>query len=670
MLRNCLRVCALCFLWLASVCVAGPSAPAAPASAVPWPDRVRIGVLAFRPVDVTYAQWAPTADYLARQVAGPDFSIVPLTLDTLGNAVASHQVDFVLVNPEQYVVLAGRHQLAAVATLVRTIDGRPVDHFGGVIFTRADLNDVRELADLRGRRIAAASDASFAGFLIQRWTLQQAGIDIVREAGAIHYTGLPQDAVVQHVLAGKSDAGFVRTGVLEQMAAEGRLAMPAIRVLNPQPASVFPQALSTALYPEWPLAVQPQLPADLVKAVVLALYRMAPQHAAAQAGNYYGFVPPGDYASLEKLLLRLRLHPDYSNDFGLVDIGRKYAPWVIAAGAIALQVVFAALLFIAWQNRRLKQALARAERLALRDDLLNSLSEGVYGVDLDGRCTFINPAALAMLGFERDELIGQDQHLRFHHHYADGRPYPAVECPAGRTLRDGKPRESEELFFRKDGSAFPVRMAAQAIWDSGRITGAVVAFEDITARREAEAKIRALALHDALTGLPNRRLLGDRIELALAQSARDGSRAGLLFLDLDGFKPINDRFGHEAGDAVLVDISRRLEASVRSVDTVARFAGDEFVVLLPGVARPEDVETVADKIVALIAEPVKVGSRQHAVTVSVGLALYPTHGPSADDLLRAADDAMYCAKAAGKNGWRWAPEQAAADGTDPASGAG
>lgn len=378
----------------------------------------------------------------------------------------------------------------------------------------------------------------------------------------------------------------------------------------------------------------------------------------ANRGNESTVAASGGDEELDAVMRRARVVPTYAADIGLEDIARKYAPWLIAATALGLQLAFAALLLFAWQNRRLKQALARAERLALRDDLLNSLSEGVYGVDVKGRCTFINPAALAMLGFDRDEMIGEDQHRLIHHHHPDGRPYPATDCPLWRTLNDGKARETEEVFFRKDGTSFPARMSAQPIWDSGRITGAVVAFEDVTARREAEARIRALALHDALTGLPNRRLLADRMEHALAQAARDGTQVALLFIDLDGFKPINDRFGHETGDAVLVEVARRLQDSVRAVDAVARFAGDEFVILLPGLAHAEDAEVVATKIVGLVSEAIPVGKQRHTVTVSVGLARYPNHGPEATDLLRAADDAMYCAKYAGKNRWRWAPENA------------
>ncbi|HET6719115.1 MAG TPA: PhnD/SsuA/transferrin family substrate-binding protein, partial [Rhodocyclaceae bacterium] len=142
------------------------------ASAAPFEmSPIRIGVLAFRPVEQTVAQWAPTANYLEYELRGRPVTVVPLTLDTIDQAVAGKQVDFLLANPEQYVMLTNRYGLAAVATLMPEINGRPLSRFGGVIFVRAERSDLNELQDLDEKKIAAVSDRSFAGFLIQRWTL-------------------------------------------------------------------------------------------------------------------------------------------------------------------------------------------------------------------------------------------------------------------------------------------------------------------------------------------------------------------------------------------------------------------------------------------------------------------------------------------------------------------
>lgn len=638
------------WIWLlAALCWYSVSAHATPFEMSP----VRIGVLAFRPANQTLAQWTPTASYLESELRGRPVVVLPLTLETVEKAVAGHEIDFLLANPEQYVVLAYRHRLAAVATLLAAVDGKPVSRFGGVIFSRTERADIAVAHDIAGKRVAAVSDKSFAGYLAQSWTLQQAGVDVQRDDIRLVQTGLPQDRVVQEVLSGRADVGFVRTGVLEALEREGKVAVGELRVIQARNDGGFPQRLSTDLYPEWPLAALATVPDSLVKAVTVALYRMPPEHPAARSGAYYGFAPPGDYTSVEALLHRLHIHPDRLQHFGLPDIGRKYAPWLIAGAAAGFVAgLFLIVLFLR-QNRQLKGALARAERLALRDDLLTSLSEGVYGVDPHGRCTFVNHAALEILGFTREEVLGCDQHLAFHHHYPDGREYPGAECPVSKTVRDGQPRHTEEVFFHKSGRPVPVRIGVQPIWQDGTVHGAVVAFQDISEQQAAEARIREMALHDALTGLPNRRLLNDRLAQAMARGERLTRSVAVLFLDLDGFKPVNDACGHDAGDVVLIEVGRRLAAGVRAVDTVARLAGDEFVVVLADLPGAADAEVIAAKLVAAMAVPVVEGERQHRITASIGIALWPVHGQGVEDLLRVADQGMYAAKKAGKNGWQW-----------------
>lgn len=634
---------------------------AGPASAAPFEmSPIRLGVLAFRPAEQTVAQWAPTANYLEYELRGRPVTVVPLTLDTIDQAVAGKQVDFLLANPEQYVMLANHHRLAAVATLMPEINGRPLSRFGGVIFVRAERSDIAKLQDIDEKTIAAVSERSFAGFLIQRWTLLQAGVDLMRHPDRLIFTGLPQDRVVQQVLGGQADAGFVRTGVLEALEREGKLRADQLRVINRQPENRHPQYLSTELYPEWPLAVMPEVPDAVIKAVTMALFRLPPDHPASRAGGYYGFAPPGNYASIEALLLRMHLHPDRLLYFGVGEVGRKYAPWLIVGTALLLLGGLVLLYRTVLQNRRLSAALAQAERLALRDDLLDSLSEGVYGIDGRGLCTFVNPAALKILGYQRDEVVGADQHALFHHHYPDGRDYPVSASPLRATLTDGQPREVEETFFRKDGSMVPVSLGARPVLQDGRVIGAVVAFRDISAQKAAEAQIVSMALHDVLTGLPNRRLLNDRLGTALARADRAGDQVAVLFADLDGFTAINDSFGHDAGDVVLIETGRRLVGAVRAVDTVARMGGDEFVVVLADLPAASDVDRVADKLVAIAVEPIADGARWHRVSVSIGIALFPQHGRDVETLLRVADQGLYAAKKSGRNCWRWGGEPAAA----------
>jgi len=304
----------------------------------------------------------------------------------------------------------------------------------------------------------------------------------------------------------------------------------------------------------------------------------------------------------------------------------------------------------------MRRAQQEVERLARNNALLlESLGEGVYGVDPRGNVTFFNRAAVAMLGFSLDQASGCFAHELFHHHRQDGAPYPQEECPITQTLKDGKVRHSEaEWYWHRDGHGFPVDMTATPILEEGRIMGAVVAFQDISERKKSEDEIYQLAFFDPLTRLPNRRLLMDRFAQAFSTSERHRSTGALLFIDLDNFKQLNDTVGHEAGDQLLQQVAHRLLDCVRSEDTVARLGGDEFVVLLNNLAEDEaaaqiQAGTVAEKIRNELDRPYGLSDGEHSSTPSIGVSLFSGRGVAAEDLLKRADAAMYQAKAAGRN---------------------
>ena len=172
---------------------------------------------------------------------------------------------------------------------------------------------------------------------------------------------------------------------------------------------------------------------------------------------------------------------------------------------------------------------------------------------------------------------------------------------------------------------------------------------DVSDRKAVEEQMRLLAQYDPLTGLPNRALLADRLQMALVQAKRDGDMVALLYLDLDNFKPVNDRFGHAAGDHLLREVAARLRDTVRDSDTVARIGGDEFILLLPAVKSKDDVLAVGAKILQVLAEPFSLPGGTASVTASIGGAIYPLHGADGKELTRRADAAMYRAKELGRN---------------------
>lgn len=289
--------------------------------------------------------------------------------------------------------------------------------------------------------------------------------------------------------------------------------------------------------------------------------------------------------------------------------------------------------------------------------LIDTVVEGLWCVDLDGRCTFVNRAACTMLGWPADDLLGRDMHDLVHHSREDGSPYPAAECPIGRAGRTGESiRVENDVLWRRDGTSFPVSHAAAPIVKHGAVVGSVVTFIDATERRKAEEEVRrhrqaeadrlyALALHDELTGLGNRTLLNGRLPQALARAGRKGRLLALLFCDLDRFKAVNDLHGHQAGDELLVQVGARLREAVRPEDTVTRIGGDEFVVLCEDLATELEATMVAERVRAALGEPFELSVGRVRIGCSVGIATTRGAGAAPHDLLAEADQRMYEAKA-------------------------
>ena len=428
-----------------------------------------------------------------------------------------------------------------------------------------------------------------------------------------------------------------------------------------------------------------------------------------------------------------------------------------------------------------QRALAELRVVSHQNELiLRYTADGIFGVDMGGNTLFVNDAALAMLGFTREQLIGRSIHDLTHHTTTSGKPHPISDCAIHLTLRDHTPRRmGDDVFWRADGSAFPVEYISAPLWDGGIQLGAVVAFHDISEhkraeeelriaatafeaqegmvitdargviqrvnraftditgytpeeaigrtpallksghhdhafyagmwntladsgiwqgeiwnrrkngevypewltitavkdatgevthyvatmsdisrRKEAEDEIRHLAFYDPLTHLPNRRLLADRINHARLASARSGHHGTLLFIDLDNFKTLNDTLGHDKGDALLEQVAHRLKESVRESDTVARFGGDEFVVLLENLGQnPEDAvlqtRLIGEKILTVLHHPFLIAEHSYHTSSSIGATLFAGQKASVEELLKQADLAMYQSKEAGRNTMRF-----------------
>lgn len=305
------------------------------------------------------------------------------------------------------------------------------------------------------------------------------------------------------------------------------------------------------------------------------------------------------------------------------------------------------------ERRRAAQELRdREDQLRL---ILESTAEAIYGIDLEGRCTFCNPACLRLLGYKHsDELLGKNMHDLIHHSRPNGTKLPAEECRIFRAFKTGQGTHvDDELLCRADGTSFPAEYWSYPQRKGEGVVGAVVAFIDITERKAAEEQIRSLAYYDTLTGLPNRILLQDRLAQALAGASRHQDKVALLFLDLDRFKVINDSLGHSVGDLLLRQVAERLKRQTREQDTVSRLGGDEFVVVLSGVKQIADSAITAERIMNAMTSEFVIQGHSLNVSCSLGISIFPDDGRDEDILVKHADAAMYCAKENGRNNFQF-----------------
>jgi diguanylate cyclase (GGDEF)-like protein/PAS domain S-box-containing protein len=341
---------------------------------------------------------------------------------------------------------------------------------------------------------------------------------------------------------------------------------------------------------------------------------------------------------------------------------RPWGAWAPSATAPLLSGLLAAfLLAVSGRTTRIQSMVARrtgeleeANR-SLRDsearfrDLADSVPVLIWLADPDGYCTYFNRRWLEFTGRSLAEDLGFGWTEEIH-------PADREGCLTvyGEAIRTRDAFEIEYRMRRHDGSYRWIldRGGPRFTPDQG-FAGFIGTAIDVTARKEAEAEVHHLAYHDALTGLPNRRLLADRLQQALAQAERRQHSLAVLYVDLDNFKPINDTLGHAAGDAVLREIVTRLSECLREEDTVARVGGDEFLIVLPNLPSGDAATPVAQKTLTALATPFFIPPLEVRITVSLGISVYPRDGKDGDTLIRHADTALYRAKKAGRNTYRY-----------------
>jgi len=293
--------------------------------------------------------------------------------------------------------------------------------------------------------------------------------------------------------------------------------------------------------------------------------------------------------------------------------------------------------------------LKRAEQeLRLAAKVMESDSSAILICDNEANIVLVNPAFCEITGYSRAEVIGKNPRI-----LSSGKQSPVFYRNMWSDLHKNGMWSGEIWNKRKNGKLFPEWLSITVVRnDFGDITNYVSIFTDISRQKDIEQKLSHLAHHDQLTGLPNRTLFTDRLEHALAHAAREKHKVGLMFIDIDGFKAVNDEYGHDVGDALLCEIANMFNDQIRDADTVARVGGDEFVIILENLYKVKDIIQVAEKVLSSFNTPTMAAGIACHVGCSIGIAIAPDDSHDVDDLVKKADTAMYLAKTSGKQQYR------------------
>ena len=350
------------------------------------------------------------------------------------------------------------------------------------------------------------------------------------------------------------------------------------------------------------------------------------------------------------------LEPGFDDNYVMETLRERWEDIVLATSIAGVIAIFLALRLVAERPRNEKALRESEERFRAVVD--NSPTQ-IHIKDLEGRYILINREAEKLFSITDKDGRGKTSYDIFPKTVAD-----SFTAHDRAVLETQQAIEEEEEFLLEEGVhtyltvKFPIRDAAGDIAAIGAVG------TDITERKRVEAAHEYLGLHDSLTDLPNRFLFHDRLETAVAQSVRSGNMLGLLFLDLDDFKDVNDTLGHDAGDALLKAVAERLKSYLRESDTVgrhnttlARIGGDEFTILLTNMAEPAGAATVAERIIDELSRPFSISGQEIQIGVCIGISIYPSHGSMAEDLLKKADLALYRSKAEGRNRYHFYSEE-------------
>jgi len=496
-----------------------------------------IGVLSFESKIETTEKWQPLATYLTEKIDKQTFTVLPLTYVEFDDALENGTVDYVLTNPAHFIAMSQEFHLSgAIATLTEFSNGVPQSSFGGVIFTRNEEGAPDSLEALKSKKISAVNRNSLGGYQASAYEFYKAGIPLNHLEFVL--TGMPHKNTVEMVLKGQADAGFVRSGVIEGLIANGDLAPDALKIINPQSHKQFTEMVSTTLYPEWPFIAMEHIDPINAQEVAACLFLLHESETYTKAIGISGFTIPASYISVEDMMRVLKIAPFNKEDpITLSALWASYSIQILIGFVLLLGLSFYAI------NKHLTGKI-----LTEKNETLNALTAEL-------------------------QLVNEQLHN--------------------------------------------------------------------------------LAIEDPLTGLYNRRYFEEQLEEKLEAACSDDHAVAICIVDVDHFKHYNDEYGHWVGDQVLTAVAHTLnDQEDKAIELVARYAGDEFIIILDDVTIGS-AELIAHRIIKHMASlNIKVQGLDEVlkVTISMGIALSNQRGCNESKaLFKAADRALLKAKEDGKN---------------------
>lgn len=756
----------------------------------------KVGVLAFRGVDKTIQRWQPTIDYLSEHYPEQSFTLLPMSLPEIKEAVDNKSIDFLLTNTGQFVTLKWKYALNTLATLKNKRQNHYLNEFGAIIFTHKDNQDINTLAHLRNRTFAAVSEKAFGGFQMAWREIRVAGLESLDDFKSVDFMGFPQDNIVHAVLTKQVDVGTIRSDLLENMADKGTIDINQIKVLNLQHNPNYPFKLSTHLYPEWPFSALQHVPLEVRLNVKKLLLNMTEVHPASIQGQHGGWSNKFDYRRVNELFRELGINqykpPENSNLLSksiltliffsifmllvfLLKSGNSNFRQSLLLVTFILIITLIALLMMSreyfsshLQSQQLEaQLLAETfideieKSISIRTSLTQLAAEKFndqliqnrhgpspmlfeeireyiskfvtdfkmsavtdsYGVlqMLDESSPFGSSCEASVNEFQSethklfydnivvhgkgstahyDTMVKLDENGRRiffvgyqMHHFVK---YLEKLRAFGFEAIVVKRNTPTQIEFSADGvkhsklygSSISENQLDSALYESAidgtnwrleifsndtvdaaveknllisfgslALFALLIYFYSIYKIIKGVKHIDELIFHantDQLTKLFNRRYLDDFVTQQILQANRNQSQFAIMYIDLDGFKIVNDMYGHDTGDKVLIEVSNRFSQHVRSNECLARIGGDEFCIVVPSFKNQQELTNSAQRLLETIQGEMLIDDNSIKIGFSIGIAIFPIHGDSYKALKISADTALYEVKSSGKGNFCFA----------------